>query len=98
MELRAIHVTEPLASRPGRLDDPNGSPGPTVSASLSDFGRALRGTHARLVPWLQDFSLGRTYSAADVQALIQAARCRHSAGFLLWNPFGLDTAGTLAAA
>jgi len=85
---------------PGELgiDDPNGSPGPTVSASLSDFRRALRGTHARLVPWLQDFSLGRSYSAADVQAQIQAARYWHSAGFLLWNPFGLYTDGILAAA
>ncbi len=27
-----------------------------------------------LVPWLQDFSLGRRYSLADVQDQIQAAR------------------------
>jgi hypothetical protein len=84
---------------PGELGiaDPNGSPGPTVSASLSDFRRALRGTHARLVPWLQDFSLGRTYRAADVQDQIQAARYWHSAGFLLWNARGIYTPGILAA-
>jgi hypothetical protein len=84
---------------PGELGitDPNGSPGPTVSASLSDFRRALRGTHARLVPWLQDFSLGRAYSAADVEAQIQAARYWHSAGFLLWNAGGIYTPGMLAS-
>jgi hypothetical protein len=84
---------------PGELGitDPNASPGPTVSASLSDFRRALRGSHARLVPWLQDFSLGRGYSAADVEAQIQAARYWHSAGFLLWNGRGIYTPGMLAA-
>jgi hypothetical protein len=90
----------PSHYRPGELGitDPNGSPGPTVAASLSDFRRALRGTRARLVPWLQDFSLGRTYSAADVLAQIQAARYWHSAGFLLWNGRGIYTPGILAAA
>jgi hypothetical protein len=80
------------------ITDPNGSPGPTVSAALSDFRRALRGTHARLVPWLQDFSLGRTYSAGDVEAQMQAARYWHSAGFLLWNANGVYTPGILAPA
>jgi hypothetical protein len=89
----------PSHYRPGELGiaDPNSSPGPTVASSLSDFRRALRGTHARLVPWLQDFSLGRTYSAADVQAQIEAARYWHSGGFLLWNARGIYTPGILAA-
>jgi hypothetical protein len=79
------------------IADPNGSPGPTVSASLRDFRRALRGTHARLVPWLQDFSLGRTYGLADVQAQVAAVRRWNAAGFLLWNAGGVYTVGVLAS-
>ena len=43
------------------------------------------------MPWLQDFSLGRTYTLADVQAQIQAARLEHAHGFMLWNAEGLYT-------
>ena len=39
-----------------------------------DFHRSLTGRKAVLVPWLQDFSLGRTYTFADVKAQIDAAR------------------------
>jgi hypothetical protein len=79
------------------LDDPNADPGSTVDAALADFQRELRGKKALVVPWLQDFSLGRTYSLADVQAQIDAARARGAAGFLLWNPLGLYTAAALAS-
>src|SRR5215470_12575071 len=47
------------------LSDPNGQPGITVARSLEDFQRALEGRKARLTPWLQDFSLGRTYNLED---------------------------------
>jgi hypothetical protein len=73
------------------FDDPNAVPGQTVAESLADFRRQLRGTKARLIPWLQDFSLGRTYTPADVQAQIQAARDGGSPGFLLWNAAGVYT-------
>ena len=43
------------------LDDPNASPGATVEWSLADFRRELRQGKAELIPWLQDFSYGRTY-------------------------------------
>ena len=46
---------------------PDGRPGLVVSRSLSDFQRAVEGRKTRLTPWLQDFSLGRTYTLADVQ-------------------------------
>ena len=36
----------------------------------------LRGMPTRLVPWLQDFTLGQTYTLAEVQAQIKAARRR----------------------
>ena len=44
------------------LDDPNAVPGVTVARALRDFRRALRGRDTVLVPWLQDFSLGRDYT------------------------------------
>jgi hypothetical protein len=78
------------------LDDPNADPGDTVDQALADFQRALRGKKALLVPWLQDFSLGRTYTLVDVQAQIQAARGRGAAGFMLWNPVGLYTTEALS--
>jgi hypothetical protein len=73
------------------LDDPNAVPGITVARSLRDFRKALSGRDTLLVPWLQDFSLGREYTAEDVQAQIRAARDADSAGFLLWNPSGVYT-------
>lgn len=67
------------------IEDPNALPGRTVAKSLRTFRRALRGRDTRLIPWLQDFTLGREYTLPDVQAQIQAARIYRSAGFLLWN-------------
>jgi hypothetical protein len=78
------------------LADPNSVPGETVSHSLLDFQTALEGRKARLTPWLQDFSLGRTYTLDDVRAQIQAARLRHADGFLLWNAEGVYDAPALA--
>jgi hypothetical protein len=73
------------------LPDPSGAPGTTVAASLHDFRRAMRGSKALLIPWLEDFSLGRTRTPEDVQAQIQAARDYRAKGFLLWNPSGVYT-------
>ena len=64
------------------------SAGPIVFDTLKEFHRSLRGRKAALVPWLQDFSLGRTYTFADVKAQVDAARNMDAKGFLLWNPEG----------
>jgi hypothetical protein len=77
------------------ISDPNAAPGQTVTRSLQDFERALEGRKARLTPWLQDFSLGRTYAIEDVLSQVAAARGRHTGGFLLWNPEGLYNASVL---
>ena len=79
------------------IADPNASPGPTVARSLRDFRSKLVDSNARLIPWLQDFSLGRTYTAADVAAQIKAARHYQTGGFMLWNAAGLYTTSELAA-
>jgi hypothetical protein len=77
------------------LADPDAVPGQTVTRSLLDFQTALEGRRARLTPWLQDFSLGRTYTLDDVRAQIAAARALHTHGFLLWNAEGLYDAPAL---
>ena len=83
----------PSHYRPGEynLPNPNAAPGATVSHSLRDFRVKLAGGRATLVPWLQDFSLGRSYTAADVAAQIAAARRYNSGGFMLWNAGGIYT-------
>jgi hypothetical protein len=73
------------------LSNPNASPGATVMFSLQDFRNTLPLGRAVLIPWLQDFSLYRTYSPADVAAQIQSARSMNTGGFMLWNAAGLYT-------
>jgi hypothetical protein len=80
------------------LDDPSARPGPTVAFSLKDFRRQVGDHGAKLIPWLQDFSLGRTYTLDDVRAQIDAARRQHVRGFLLWNPEGVYSTSALASA
>jgi hypothetical protein len=77
------------------IADPNSRPGVTVAYSLRDFRTAVEGMKTKLIPWLQDFTLGRTYTLADVQDEIQSARLEHVKGFMLWNAEGLYTARAL---
>jgi hypothetical protein len=76
--------------------DPDSRPGTTVAYSLRDFRAKLEGRKANLIPWLQDFSLGRQYSLGDVQDEIQAARLEHVKGFMLWNAAGVYTVNALS--
>jgi hypothetical protein len=80
------------------LDDPTSEPGLIVSRSLRHFQRELRGRKAKLIPWLEDFSLGRTRTADEVRAQIDATREAGTAGYLLWNPEGEYTHGMLSGA
>ena len=87
-------MTYPSHYTPGEfnLPDPNAAPGATVGDSLRDFMLATSAHRTAIVPWLQDFSLGRTYTPADVAAQVSAARAYHTGGFMLWNAAGLYTA------
>lgn len=76
------------------LTDPSAQPGVTVSYSLLDFRRKLEGTATRIVPWLQDFF---GYTLEDIALQVDAARRARAAGYLLWNPNAVYTAGALAA-
>jgi hypothetical protein len=75
--------------------DPDSRPGTTVAYSVRDFRTAVQGSKATLIPWLQDFSLGRPYTLGDVQDQIQAARLEHAKGFMLWNAEGVYTVKAL---
>ena len=66
--------------------NPNAEPYQIVLRSLRDFERDVRNTGSRIVPWLQDFSLGVTYGPAEVRAQIDAARRAGIDEFLLWDP------------
>jgi hypothetical protein len=72
------------------IPDPDAYPGRTVARALLDFRRQLKGK-TTLIPWLQDFSLGRPYTVVEVTDQIAAARRQHTGGFMLWNPEGLYT-------
>jgi hypothetical protein len=78
------------------IAEPNAQPGETVFTSLAHFKRQLRGRQAEIIPWLQDFSLGRTYGLGEVRAQIESARLQETRGYLLWNPIGVYTEGALA--
>ena len=80
------------------LPDPSAAPGATVSLALRQFRKAVRGTNAMLVPWVQDFSFSRPYGLGEVDAQIEATRVAGAKGFLLWNPEGVYTDGALAPA
>jgi hypothetical protein len=67
------------------IADPNRSPGPITEKALVDFGKAVEGTPAAIVPWFQDFSLGFTYGPTEVRAQLDAAAGLGVKDFLLWD-------------
>jgi hypothetical protein len=92
-------MTYPSHYGPGEygLADPSATPGRTVGRSLRDFRRQMRGGKAKLIPWLEDFTLGGTTTPQKVREQIRAARRWKTAGFLLWNPSGVYTMEALTA-
>ena len=77
--------------------NPNKQPYDIVKATLADFQAKMAGTGARLVPWLQDFSLGHTYGPAEVRAQVDAAASLGVTDWLLWNAGAVYTPGGLDA-
>jgi hypothetical protein len=68
------------------LPNPDSEPYAIVRRSLPDFVKDVRGTGARVVPWLQDFSLQSDYGPDQVRAQIRGARAAGIHEFLLWDP------------
>jgi hypothetical protein len=74
------------------IASPSAEPGETVFRTLVDFRRAVRGTQAQLVPWIQDWN----YSVEQVMQQVEAVRLQGAKGFLLWNAAGRYTKEALA--
>lgn len=68
------------------VGNPHAEPYKIVRRSLKDFIKQTRKTEASVIPWLQDFSLGITYGAAEVRAQIQATYDSGIKGWILWDP------------
>jgi hypothetical protein len=66
--------------------DPPAQPYDMVSKSLDAFKTSVKGSGVRLVPWLQDFNLYRTYGTKDVRAQIDAAADICIGDFMMWDP------------
>jgi hypothetical protein len=64
---------------------PEAQPYDITARSVAAFVEQMRGTGAQVIPWLQAFSLKRTYGPAEVQAQIKAAGDNGAPSFLLWD-------------
>jgi hypothetical protein len=78
-----------------KVANPNKQPYQIVQRSLVDFQKDLKGTHAAVIPWLQDFSLGATYGVAQVQAQIKGAHDDGINDYLMWNAKAVYQAAAL---
>jgi hypothetical protein len=79
-----------------RVDDPPRMPFAIVVRSLEDFQAKSKGTSVRLVPWLQDFSLGGvTYGDLEIAEQIRAADEIGIRDWILWSPRVVYHAGRI---
>ncbi|UGT57091.1 putative glycoside hydrolase [Nocardia asteroides] len=65
--------------------NPNAQPYDITLASLRDFQTTTAPTGAKVIPWLQDFTLGVPYGDPEVRAQIDATRAAGIESFFLWN-------------
>ncbi len=68
------------------VNDPTSQPYDIVLRSLQEFQKASAGTGVKIIPWLQDFSLGRTYGSKEVRAQIIASADACIPDWLMWDP------------
>ncbi|ONI81510.1 hypothetical protein ALI144C_19520 [Actinosynnema sp. ALI-1.44] len=64
---------------------PESQPFDITAKSVSAFVAQARDGGAQVIPWLQAFSLRKTYGVAEVKAQIEASRQSGAPSFLLWN-------------
>jgi hypothetical protein len=67
------------------VKSPVDQPYDIVKQSMLDFNRMMIGTKCQVVPWLQNFSWPKTYSAGDVAAQIKAVKDTGINSWFLWN-------------
>jgi hypothetical protein len=68
------------------VDEPESQPRAIVEESLVHFKGLVENTGARIVPWLQDFSLRVTYGPKEVCAQVKGARAEGVTEWILWDP------------
>jgi len=69
------------------VENPDLQPYKIVTLSVGDAKKRLKDvTTCKLRPWIQDFSLGNHYGAAQVRAEINALNDLGIKEYLLWNP------------
>ena len=68
------------------VDEPESEPRAIVEQSLVHFNELVENTGARVVPWLQDFSLRVTYGPKEVCAQVQGARAEGVSEWIMWDP------------
>jgi hypothetical protein len=67
------------------IPDPESSPRATIEDSVKMFQEQVRGSGARVVPWLQDFSLRVPYGRKEVCAQLAGARAAGVREFIMWD-------------
>jgi hypothetical protein len=73
---------------PGAFDlsDPESAPGPVIRDSVKLFNEEVKGSGARVVPWLQDFSLRVHYGKQQICTQIAAAKREGVTEYIMWDP------------
>jgi hypothetical protein len=86
----------PSAWTAGQLgvDNPAAQPYDMIYASLQEFQKASAGTGVRIIPWLQDFTLGKVkYGDKELRAQIKASADVCVTDWLIWDPKVTYSAG-----
>jgi hypothetical protein len=65
--------------------NPNQQPYDIIHRSMEAWVEKVDGTRARVVPWLQDFSMGHRYGPQEVRAQIDASADHGVHEWMLWN-------------
>jgi hypothetical protein len=67
------------------VDDPESEPKLIVQESVKHFQELVKGSGARVVPWLQDFSLRVPYGAKEVCAQVRGAEAEGIREWIMWD-------------
>src|SRR5690606_4291794 len=67
------------------VEDPESQPYDITARSLADFQALVEDGHAKVIPWLQAFSMSVPYGPAEIRAQIEAAADVGIDSFLLWT-------------
>jgi hypothetical protein len=74
------------------VDEPESQPRAIIQESLVHFNELVKNTGARVVPWLQDFSLRTVYGPKEVCAQVQGARAEGVEEWIMWDALVTYTA------